>query len=51
MPWDISMGDYEVLETLFPKIVQAIKEAGMVPGIWFEIENIGSAARDPFPPL
>lgn len=48
VPWDISMGDYEVSKTLFPdgleKTIQAIKEAGMVPGIWFEIENTGSAA-------
>ncbi|MBD5444651.1 MAG: alpha-galactosidase [Lachnospiraceae bacterium] len=48
VPWDISMGDYEVSKTLFPdgleKTIQTIKEAGMVPGIWFEIENIGSAS-------
>ncbi len=49
VPWDIGMGDYEVSKTLFPeglqKTVQAIKDAGMVPGLWFEIENVGSAAR------
>lgn len=49
VPWDISMGDYEVSPTLFPegleKTVQAIKDADMIPGIWFEIENVGKAAK------
>ena len=43
------MGDYEVSKELFPdglqKTVDLIKDAGMVPGIWFEIETVGSAAR------
>lgn len=49
IPWDIGMGDYEVSSELFPdgmeKTVQVIKDAGMTPGIWFEIENVGSASR------
>lgn len=49
VPWDISMGDYNVSLTLFPegmdKTVAMIKEAGMKPGIWFEIDNVGSAAK------
>ena len=49
IPWDIAMGDYEVSKELFPdgldKTVHAIKEAGMIPGIWFEIDNVGKAAR------
>ena len=49
IPWDIGMGDYEVSSELFPdgmeKTVQVIKDAGMIPGIWFEIENVGSASR------
>ena len=49
VPWDISMGDYEVSPTLFPDglehTIEAIRQAGMVPGIWFEIDNIGRAAR------
>lgn len=49
IPWDISMGDYEVSEELFPegidKTTQAIRDAGMVPGIWFEIETTGRAAK------
>lgn len=49
IPWDISMGDYEVSESLFPegmdKTVEKIKAAGMIPGIWFEYENVGSASR------
>ena len=49
VPWDISMGDYNISPTLFPqglqKTVDVIKENGMVPGIWFEIENVGRAAK------
>lgn len=49
IPWDISMGDYNVSPTLFPdgldKTVSLIKHAGMKPGIWFEIDNVGSAAK------
>lgn len=49
VPWDISMGDYNISPSLFPngldKTVQVIKDAGMKPGIWFEIDNIGSAAK------
>lgn len=49
IPWDISMGDYNVSPTLFPdgldKTVSLIKNAGMKPGIWFEIDNVGSAAK------
>lgn len=48
IPWDISMGDYEVSKTLFPegleKTVERIRKEGMVPGIWFEIENVGPAS-------
>ena len=48
VPWDISMGDYQVSAELFPegleKTVQAIKAAGLKPGIWFEIENVGKAS-------
>lgn len=48
VPWDISMGDYHVSRELFPegleKTVKAIKEAGLKPGIWFEIENVGKAS-------
>lgn len=49
VPWDISMGDYNVSDTLFPdgleKTVERIKAAGMRPGIWFEIDNVGRAAK------
>lgn len=49
VPWDISMGDYVPSKTLFPegleKTTEAIREAGMKAGIWFEIENIGHAAE------
>ena len=49
IPWDIAMGDYTVSQTLFPegldKTTKLIKDAGMIPGLWFEIENVGRAAR------
>lgn len=49
VPWDTSMGDYQVSKTLFPegleKTVAAIKKAGMRPGIWFEFENVGPDAK------
>lgn len=47
--WDISMGDYIPSDTLFPKgideTVHLIKSYGMRPGIWFEIENVGSESE------
>ncbi len=49
VPWDISMGDYNVSPTLFPegleKTVELIKENNMKPGIWFEIDNLGRASK------
>ena len=49
IPWYTSMGDYEISEQMFPdgldKTVEAITAAGMKPGIWFEIENVGPTAR------
>ena len=49
IPWDIAMGDYEVSKELFPdgmqKTIDLIKANGMRPGIWFEIDNVGSAAK------
>lgn len=49
IPWYSSMGDYNISSDLFPegleKTVSAIKAAGMKPGIWFEIETVGSASK------
>lgn len=49
IPWDIAMGDCNVSKDLFPdgldKTVEAIRTAGMLPGIWFEIENVESASK------
>jgi alpha-galactosidase len=49
VPWDVSMGDYQVSKELFPegmqKTVDLIKENGMKPGIWFEIDNVGPQAK------
>lgn len=49
IPWDTSMGDYAVSRRRFPDglegATRCIREAGMVPGIWFEPEALGHAAR------
>jgi len=49
VPWDLSMGDYDVSKELFPeglqKTVDLIRNAGMKPGIWFEIDNVGEASE------
>ena len=48
-PWYLSMGDWNISPHLFPeglhKVVEVIKDCGMIPGIWFEIENCGSKAE------
>lgn len=48
-PWYLSMGDWNVSPKLFPegleKAVETIRECGMIPGIWFEIENCGSESE------
>lgn len=47
--WDISMGDYVPSKELFPDGLDAttkmIHDAGLKAGIWFEIDNVGSASR------
>lgn len=47
--WDISMGDYEVSDAMFPngidETVRLIKAHNMRPGIWFEIENVGRMSK------
>ncbi len=49
IPWDIAMGDYKVSDELFPdglqKTTDLIRENGMQPGIWFEIDNVGCQAQ------
>jgi len=49
VPWDISMGDYEVSKELFKeglkKTVQTINDAGMKAGLWFETDNVGPASK------
>ena len=43
--WSRSMGDYVPSDRLFPEGLGAvsddIRKAGMKPGIWFEIDNVG----------
>ena len=45
-PWHMTGGDWVPSKTLFPDGIKAaadmIREAGMVPGIWFESETCGS---------
>ena len=46
--WEISLGDWKISTSLFPegleKIISEIRNAGMIPGIWFEFENVGRAS-------
>lgn len=43
--WDVSMGDWELCQELFPggldKTLELIRQCGMIPGIWFEFEICG----------
>lgn len=47
--WWSNMGDWNVSEELFPQglehTIQAIRDNGMIPGIWFELENVGPLAE------
>ncbi|MBP2658174.1 MAG: hypothetical protein H6Q69_1206 [Firmicutes bacterium] len=47
--WEKNIGDWVVSQELFPsgmkRTVQAIREAGMIPGIWFEFEVCGRDAE------
>ena len=46
--WYTNMGDWNISQKIFPngftETVQAIKEAGMIPGLWFEMEVVGCEA-------
>lgn len=48
-PWYLSMGDWNISPELFKdgleKAVEAIRGSGMIPGIWFEIENCGCESQ------
>ncbi|MDD6038992.1 MAG: alpha-galactosidase [bacterium] len=47
--WENNMGDWEVNRQLFPNglssATRIIREAGMKPGIWFELEVVGKEAK------
>jgi len=47
--WESNMGDWHVSPELFPSgleaTVEEIKKCGMIPGIWFELENCGPLAE------
>lgn len=47
--WSVSMGDYVPSDQLFPEglrhTADMIREYGMKPGIWFEIDNVGPKAH------
>ncbi len=46
--WEANMGDWKLSEDLFPmglhEVTEAVRNAGMKPGIWFEMEVIGKDA-------
>lgn len=46
--WERKMGDWKLSPALFPnglkKVVDQVHAAGMIPGIWFEIETVGRDA-------
>ncbi len=46
--WSGSVGDWNINKTLFPdglkKIGDMIRSYGLVPGLWFEFENVGWAS-------
>ncbi len=47
--WSGSIGDWNVSEKIFPdglkKVADMIKSHGLIPGLWFEYENVGWASR------
>lgn len=47
--WENNMGDWIVSNRLFPsgmrQTVQELRSLGFLPGIWFELENIGEEAQ------
>ena len=47
--WWNTIGDWEPVPSMFPQGLKAtadyIRAKGMIPGIWFELENVGSTAK------
>jgi len=47
--WETDMGDWQVSGHMFPEGIRAaadyIRSRGMIPGLWFELENVGPTAR------
>ena len=47
--WESNMGDWEVCEELFPDglmtVTDQIRDAGFIPGIWFEMEICGKDSK------
>ena len=47
--WWHTIGDWEPDPTMFPEGIKAtadyIRQKGMIPGIWFELENVGRTAK------
>ena len=46
--WEKNVGDWKVNDRQFPNglapVIQQIRAAGMIPGIWFEMETVGRDA-------
>lgn len=47
--WEQSMGDYIPSPVLYPQglgaLAQEIRDAGMTPGLWFELDSVGVDSR------
>ena len=47
--WGNNLGDWDVSARLFPngirEVSEYIRECGMIPGIWFEIETVGKGSH------
>ncbi len=47
--WCNAIGDWNESKKLFPggieRVTSAIREAGMLPGVWFEFENVGRDSK------
>lgn len=47
--WSGTIGDWNISEAIFPdglkKVTDMIRSHGLIPGLWFEMENTGWAAK------
>lgn len=47
--WSGTIGDWNISKSVFPeglkKVTDMIRSHGLIPGLWFEMENVGWAAK------